>query len=281
MFPENRVSPSARRSCSVACACSAARTSGIVSMLRSMTSASAGLLAFIRGPPARTPAGYAIRDGRVRLLLRLRHERELDPIGTGEVGPRGLLDRRGVELPVRIRQRPDARGVLVVLILRDQLPDQVPVLLRVALEIAEQRFPLVADLLRGGTVGLELLHLPVHPLDQIVEPLRIAAETDRDGEGGDRNPSVAGARGNAVGAAEVLADRLEQPGLEDFRHRAKGHAVLLCVLERPGEEDGGLALRLDAFLHALRDDAGRQTRADVLPGFRPMERRQAAEVPLD
>src|SRR3954469_15268703 len=44
MLPEKRVSASASLSCGVRCPCSARRTSSIVWMLRSMTSASAGLL---------------------------------------------------------------------------------------------------------------------------------------------------------------------------------------------------------------------------------------------
>ncbi len=87
--------------------------------------------------------------------------------------------------------------------------------------------------------------------------------------------------GDAVGAAELLAQRLAQPRLQDERHRPQRQPVRFVVLERSGEDDRHLALRRDALLDGLFDDARRRRDAEVPPGFVRVRRRQAGDVGLD
>ena len=87
--------------------------------------------------------------------------------------------------------------------------------------------------------------------------------------------------GDAVGAAELLPDRVEQPRLQHERHRPERQPVRIVVLERPGEDDRHLALRRDALLHRPFDDPGRRRDAEVPPGLVRVGRRQAREVGLD
>ena len=88
-------------------------------------------------------------------------------------------------------------------------------------------------------------------------------------------------RGNTVGPAELLPDRLEQPRLQQESHRPKGQNVRIVVLERPGQHDCDLALRREAFLYRLFDDACRPGDAEVAPGLVRARGRQAGDVRLD
>ena len=55
----------------------------------------------------------------------------------------------------------------------------------------------------------------------------------------------------------------------------------IVVLERPGEDDRHLALRRDALLDRLLDDARRRRDAEVAPGLVRARRRQAGDVGFD
>ena len=80
---------------------------------------------------------------------------------------------------------------------------------------------------------------------------------------------------DAVGAAQILAQRPLQVASQRVGHRVRDHAVHLVVLERPAEHDADLAPGLDAALDLLLDDARRRTHADVLRRLVPVQRRQA------
>ena len=75
-------------------------------------------------------------------------------------------------------------------------------------------------------------------------------------------------RGDAVRPAEFLPDRVEQPRLQQQRHRPQRQPVRIVVLERPGQDDRDLALRRDALLDRLLDHAGRRRDAEVAPRSR-------------
>src|SRR5262249_24314286 len=114
-----------------------------------------------------------------------------------------------------------------------------------------------------------------------IDALRITAELDGDLILRSRESAHAGLYGNAVGSDQFLADRIEQPPLQDLRHAVHRNAVNGLVLEWTGIHNRCLALRLDTLLNGLLDHSGRRPGADILPRFLAIRGWQAAQVSFD
>src|SRR5713101_523784 len=86
---------------------------------------------------------------------------------------------------------------------------------------------------------------------------------------------------NAVGAAEIFAQRPVQIPAEHLAHGLEQQAMHLVVLKWSAEDDGHLA----SGVHALDDlpfnDARRRANTAVHRGFDTMDRRQTGQVTLD
>src|SRR5437660_12805173 len=75
-----------------------------------------------------------------------------------------------------------------------------------------------------------------------------AAERDGNRIGLVRKFFIGWIYADAVSAAEVLANRLQQPPLQNLAHGANGDAICLVVIKGSVEGDQRQTLGLDAFL---------------------------------
>ena len=86
---------------------------------------------------------------------------------------------------------------------------------------------------------------------------------------------------DAVGAAELLPDGVEQPRLQQQRHRPQRQQVPLVVLNGPEKTIATWLFGAMPFSNGLFDHAGRRGDAEVAPGLLRAGRRQAGDVGLD
>src|SRR5262249_40140446 len=86
---------------------------------------------------------------------------------------------------------------------------------------------------------------------------------------------------DAVGTAELLTDRVEQPRFQDSRHCPQRKRMWIVVFEWSGKHERYFAFWCDALFYSLLDDAGRRRDAKVAPGLVRLCRRQAGKVGFD
>src|SRR6266850_652193 len=220
------------------------------------------------------------KEGNAALPL-LGHQRHLHVIVRIKISFCRLLDRSGVEFLVQLRRFPDAGHVLAYLILRRNLAQQKSVLFAAGLEFPEHRFLFVLDFLFSRTFCLQFLYFLEHAFDKGLGALRVAAELDRCLVLLAGNFLLVRADIDAVGAAQLFAKDPEQPRFQYVRHGAYGGPVGRVILEGSGENDCGLALRLDPFLDRFLNDPDGWTHSNIFPGLCAMDRWQAAKISLD
>ncbi len=177
-----------------------------------------------------------------------------------------------VDLPVEVRERKQIRQVLAVL---GTAPKSPAGRSRSAGCSTRTRASMISRMLltsrSSGPLALSVVDPVERDSHERVGALRRGSERNRDGVFRQRDLRVAGRYAHAVGAAEILAERLTERALEHHRHRPNGHAPLLVVLERPAEHESRLALRFDALHHPALDDAswrGAGRRPSTIPSGR-------------
>src|SRR5262249_45495053 len=129
--------------------------------------------------------------------------------------------------------------------------------------------------------GLERRNLVEHSAYQRVSLRRIARPVDSDDILRPGKLLSVRIGRDAVGTAELLTDRIEQPRLQDPRTRPQRQFMPPVVFQWPGKHERYFAFRRYALFDRLLDDAGRQRDAEVAPGLVRMGRRQAGEVGFD
>src|SRR6185369_6015073 len=86
---------------------------------------------------------------------------------------------------------------------------------------------------------------------------------------------------NTVRTAQLLANDLQQPCLQYFRHRPDRDSPLWLKHKRTSENNRRATLRFDPFLNLLLNNTFRQLHANILPRLFSFERRKRAKITLD
>ncbi len=194
-----------------------------------------------------------------------------------------MLDRGAGEradLIGHIENAGDAFGVTVLVAPHD-LIEQIAVVLAVLFPVAPQRRTDTRHLVVGQRRALHERDLVEHALHERLDASRVARPRDAHAE---LRPGILLRQRfdlDAVGATELLPDRVEQPPLQHHGHGPQREQVRVVVGERPRKHDRHLTLRRDALLDGLLHDAGRRRDAEIAPRFTSLGRRQARDVGLD
>src|ERR1041384_1678623 len=113
----------------------------------------------------------------------------------------------------------------------------------------------LGELLRPGAEPRDGIDLGPHRRHQRVRPLRRGAEGNGDVVLLPGNPRDPRAHVYAVGPAQLLAQLVPEPDLEDLPHHFKREPLLPGGVRRPGEHQRRLALALDPLPHRALDHA--------------------------
>src|SRR5688572_14279417 len=210
-----------------------------------------------------------------RLLRRLGHERDFHVIRGIEVTHGRLmqcLTRQRGNLSRLVHRRTDVRRIAVVVASSDLIED-VAVVLAVLLELPQQGG------LDPGHLSRREHRLPDRS-DLVEDTLYESRRARRIAR--PRNPETELTRGkllrdrihaDAVRAAKLLPDAVEQPRFQHHRHRTQRHHIGVAVDEWPREDDCHLTLRGNALLDRLLHDAARGGDPEVTPALPGTRRR--------
>src|SRR4029079_3032022 len=121
-------------------------------------------------------------------------------------------------------------NVFADLVFARDLREQIAILLAAGFKLPEAGLAFIFDFFGRRPAGLQFFDFLEDPLDERIDALRIAAEPDRDLVLLERDFASIAPDIDTVRAAEFLAKRLEEPGLQNVCHCAQRDTVSRVIL---------------------------------------------------